>query len=406
MKVIIIGNGVAGVTAARHIRELEQSCEIDIFTREPYHYYYRPRLPDVVAGEVERAAITVNPPEWYESRRINVHLSTPVASMDPLKREIFLEDRVRVSYDRLLLASGCDPFVPPVEGVGKDGVFTLRTVDDALAIRDWAKGTDRAVVVGGGLLGLETARGLRAAGLDVCVLEHADRLLPRQLDGAGARVLESDIARLGIRVIRGAMTVKVDGGTRATGVVLEDGTKVSGGLVLFSTGVRSVTGFLSGGGLTIERGVVVDRHMRTSAAGVYAAGDVAEFEGVVQGIIPVAVAQADAAAKAIAGAPGDGYRAVVPQNTLKIAGIDVFSVGTVSCSDGSCDEFVEEDASVGRYRKVVVRGGRIVGAIVIGSRRGVRELGTLIAEGVPVGRWCAAIAREDFDFHRALEDYA
>ncbi len=398
MKVVIVGNGVAGVAAAQHLRELRPDFAIEILAREPYHHYQRPRLPEIIAGEVELADIIAHPPEWYASSSIEVRLAAAVESVLTDERVVVLEDGTRISYDALLIASGSDPFVPPVRGADRDGVFVLRTADDALAIREWTSTTDRAVVVGGGLLGLEAARALRAVGLDVDVLEGADRLLPRQLDGAGADVLESQIERLGIRVSKGVRVVGVEGSPAAAGVVLGDGTRVPGGLVLFAVGVRSTVNFLGGSPLHIGRGVVVDCDMRTNVTGVFAAGDAAEHDGIVWGIIPAALAHAEAAARTIAGDAGVKRCTVVPENTLKVAGVSVFSIGIVECDGGSCVEHVEADPGAGLYRKVVIREGKLVGASVVGSRNGLTELRRLIRQGVEVGASGRELARDDFDF--------
>jgi nitrite reductase (NADH) large subunit len=403
VNVVIVGNGVAGVTAARIVRDRAPDARISIYTREPHHYYYRPRLPEVVAGELGLKDILANPPEWYASRRIDVHLSSPVTSVDVPGRRILLGDGSVVPFDRLLVASGSDAFVPPVEGARTPGAFALRTADDAVAIHEWAGRSSRAVVVGCGLLGLESARGLRASGLDVTVLENSGRLLPRQLDERGGAVLERLVSALGIRITKHAKTTAVRGGERVTGVALEDGTTLPADLVLFATGVRSASGFLSESGIKIDHGVVVDCDMRTSVPDVFAAGDVAEFNGRSWGIVPVALAQADAAGRSITGDTGPKRCDVVPSATLKITGVDVFSAGVQSCPDPGCEEFVEEDPDGRRYRKIVTREGRIIGAIVIGSRKGVREIGAMIEKGTPVGRHAGSIAREDFDYAGALK---
>ncbi len=401
MKVVIIGNGVTGVTAARALREREPDCAIEIYTNEPYHYYYRPRLPEVVAGTLEIDDIVAYQPDWYESRGIDVHLEAPVASVETDARKVVLEDGGRIGYDHLLLASGSFPFVPPVEGADKPGVFALRTADDALAIREWARSCKTAVVIGGGLLGLETAKGLTDAGLEVEVLEAVPWLLPRQLDEPGAAVLQAYIEKLGIKVRVGVATEAIEGDGRPDGVRLKDGTTIPSDLVLFSTGVRCATKYLAGSGIGVERGVAVDCDMKTDVPGVYAAGDVAEYDGMVWGIIPVALTQADAAAKTIAGDDEEKSCAVVPSNTLKITGLDVFSAGAASCEQG-CRELVETDPARGVYRKVVINDGRVVGAIVIGSRKGVNELNTFANQGIPIERWGDAIVREDFDYKEAL----
>lgn len=395
---MIVGGGVAGFTAARGLRELDADIGIEIYTREPYLYYYRPRLPDVVSGEVEPEEIVAFQAEWYESRRIDVRLEEPVVSVDPAEHRISLEGGRGVDYDSLLIASGADPFVPPIDGSDREGVHVLRTVDDALAIRARAADSDQAVVVGGGLLGLEAGRGLQRAGLSVTVLEGADWLMPRQLDSEAASILRNDIEKLGITVLTGVKVEAIEGEGEVSGVRLADGTVFPCEITLISTGVRSALGFLEGSGLTTERGVVVDPSMRTSAEGVFAAGDVAQLSGMNGGNIPVAIAQADAAAVGLSGEKEGARAKAVSYNTLKIVGIDVFSAGETSCDDGDCSEHVYEDEDEGIYRKVITREGVLAGAMVVGSRRGVRELNGLVQSRADVGKWEDAIAREDFDF--------
>ncbi len=395
---VIVGAGVAGVTAARAVRQADPDVEIDLFTREPHLYYYRPRLPDVVAGEVELDDIIAYPQGWYESRRLHVHLSEAVASVDTDAHEVVFDEGRRVSYGSLLIATGADPFVPPIEGAESAGVHVLRTVDDALVVRESASQAQKAVVIGGGLLGLESGNGLKRAGLDVTVLESAEWLLPRQLDSAGAGVLLQNVDRLGIAVETGVSVSRIERDGDRTGVVLKDGTTHIADIVLCSTGVRSTVGFLEGSGLDIGRGVVVDATMRTNVPDVFAAGDVATLEGMVGGNIPVAISQAEAAAGSIAPSPEAGPARAVSYNTLKIVGIDVFSAGVTECPDASCVERTFEDPEAGIYRKTILQDGVIRGAMVVGSRTGVSHLNALVQARANVGRWSDSIAREDFDF--------
>lgn len=400
MRAIIIGNGVAGVTAARRLRELDPDAGIVVFAREPYHYYYKPRLPEVVAGAIDVEATIINPPEWYEERRLDVRLSTPVAGIDTASRRVELEDGGSEPYDSLIVATGAEPFVPPIPGADLPGVHTLRTADDAVTLREAAKRAERAVVIGGGLLGLESARGLAASKVDVVALEVADRLLPRQLDRRGAELLRKRIAELGIAVRTDAVTTSIEEGETGLIVNLESGDSLPADIVLVSTGIRSSLGVVAGSGIDTNRGVVVDCAMRTSAPDVYAAGDVAELDGRVWGIIPATTVMAEAAARGIEGE--ESSCAIVGTNTLKISEVDVYSAGDVFCED--CDALENEEDGV--YRKVLTRSGRIVGAIVVGSRRGTRELDKLILAEADVARYGDAIAREDFEFAEALESMA
>ncbi|MEA3459764.1 MAG: FAD-dependent oxidoreductase, partial [Chloroflexota bacterium] len=195
MHFVIIGNGVAGVTAARILSEA--GAEVEIYAKEAYHYYPRPRLQRFLAGEMGLEDLYFYPPTWYEERGIAVHLGAKVVRLDPTTKRIVLADGREVPYARLLIAAGSSPFIPPIEGMDKGGVFSLRTVEDALAIKKWAQGAKRAVVVGGGLLGLEAARALRAQSLMVTVLERGPYLLRRQLDAEGGALLGELIGAMG-----------------------------------------------------------------------------------------------------------------------------------------------------------------------------------------------------------------
>ena len=292
MRHVIVGNGVAGVTAAQELVRSDPAAEVHIFGAEPYPYYRRPLLWEFIAGQLEQDALYFRPAEWYAGRGIHLHLGTQVTSLDPSAHRITLADGSSVQYDRLLLATGGRPSIPACEGTGNEGVFTLRTLDDALAIKAHAQQVSTAVVIGGGLLGLETARALHTAGLDVTVVEFFPYLLPRQLDLEGAQVLQSLLEAQGLHVLTGGTTEAILGDGRATGIRLKDGRLVPGELVLFSTGIRSEVALAQAAGLSVNRGIVVDQRLQTSVEDIFAAGDAAEFEGRVYGIIPPAIEQA------------------------------------------------------------------------------------------------------------------
>ena len=405
---VIVGNGVAGITAAQTIVRADPSAEVHIFGAEPYAYYRRPRLWEFIAGEVEQDALYFRPPEWYAERGIHLHLGVRATSLDPAAHRLTLEGHGRrpaparsVEYDRLLLATGGRPFVPPFEGTDREGVFTLRTLDDALAMKTYARDVRSAAVIGGGLLGLETARALRTAGLETTVIEFAPYLLPRQLDAEGAQVLQALLEAQGLHILTGAATEAILGHERATGVRLKDGRVVDGELVLVSTGIRSRVELAREAGLEVNRGVVVDEQLRTSGADVYAAGDAAEFEGRVYGIIPAATEQAQVAAANMVAPDSAIYSGTIPANTLKIAGVDLTCLGE---STAMGDEFVilrKVDAAAGVYRRLTLRDGKIVGAILLGDTQSVRPVKQLIATGRDVSAYGERLLDRSFDL-RAL----
>ena len=402
---VIVGNGVAGVTAAQSIVRADPAAEVHIFGAEPHPYYQRPRLWEFIAGQIEQDALYFRPLEWYAARGIQVQLGIQVTALDPQAHSLALADDSRVEYDRLLLATGGRAFVPSFDGADKKGVFTLRSLDDALAIKRQTQGASTAAVIGGGLLGLETARALRTAGLEVTVIEFVPHLLPRQLDAEGAQVLQSLLEAQGLRILTGAATETILGHERATGVRLRDGGLVDGELVLISTGIRSRVELAREAGLEVNHGVVVDEQLRTSATDVYAAGDVAEFEGVVYGIIPAAIEQAQVAAANMVSSPstssGRGgsatYGGTVPTTTLKVVGIDLTCLGEATATG---DEFIvlrEVDPASGVYRRLTLHDGKIVGAILLGDTRNVQPLKQLIATGCDVSTYRDRLLDESFD---------
>jgi len=412
---VIAGNGVAGVTAAQSIVRADPAAEVHIFGAEPYPYYRRPRLWEFIAGEIEQGALYFRPPDWYAERGIHLHLGVRAMALDHTDHHLTLEGHGRrpaparsVEYDRLLLATGGRPFVPPFEGADKEGVFTLRTLDDALAIKAYPPlssppmgGTEGVVVIGGGLLGLETARALRTTGLEVTVIEFAPYLLPRQLDAEGAQVLQSLLEAQGLRILTGAATEAIVGDEHATGVRLGDGRVVDGKLVLISTGIRSRVELAREAGLEVNRGVVVDEQLRTSIAGVYAAGDAAEFEGRIYGIIPAAIEQARVAAANMV-TPGSAiYTGTLPATTLKIADIDLTCLGEAMATGDEFTVLREVDPASGVYRRLTLRDSKIVGAILLGDTQSVRSVKQLIATGRDVSAYSERLLDESFDL-RAL----
>jgi nitrite reductase (NADH) large subunit len=393
------------VTAAQSIARADPAAKVHIFSEEPYPYYQRPRLWEFLASEMEQQALYFRPLEWYAEKGIQVHLGARVTALDPAEHRLTIADGGRIRYDRLLLATGARPFVPPFAGTDKEGVFVLRTLDDARAIKAYAGDIRSVVVIGGGLLGLETARALLSLELDVAVLESEPRLLPRQLDEEGAQVLQGRLEAMGLRFLINAQTEAILGNERVTGVQLKDGHVVEGEMVLISTGIRSRLELAREAGLKVNRGLVVDGQLRTSAADVYAAGDVAEFEGVVYGIIPAAIEQAQTAAANMVADPSTGsgqggsavYSGTVPATMLKIVGIDLTCLGDATASGDECVVLRQVDPATGVYRRLALRDGKIVGAILLGDTRNVQPLKKLIATGRDVSAYSEQLLDEDLD---------
>jgi nitrite reductase (NADH) large subunit len=407
VNLVIAGNGIAAITAARTIAAANLEATIEIYTDEPHPYYQRPRLIHFLAGGLEPADLYVYPPEWYRSKGITVHLATAVTELDAAAQRLALDNGEEVSYDRLLLAVGSSPSQPPLEGMRQEGVFTLRTIDDALAIKSHAesclaKEQRDAVVIGGGLLGLECAHALATLGLEVTVLQRGPWLLRKQIDQQGAVVLEDLLRRLGVRCLSNVVPEAIlsDGG--ASGVRLEDGRAVSGHLVLCAAGVRSNADLAKAAGLKVDHGVLVDSEMRTSAHQVYAAGDVAQYGGEMWCIIPAAVNQARVAGANMVSPGSATYDGTVPSTTLKVVGADLTSVGLINAPDDGYTELRRSDPAAGVYQKLVLHEGHVVGAILLGARERVPIVSRLIKEGTDVSAYADRLLDDAFDLAEAL----
>ena len=402
MRLIIIGGGVTGVNVARFVAQRAPDTAIDIYSDEKHLYYPRPKLPAFLAGDVALEQLIQYPQEWYSQRGIRMHTGRAVSRIVPDEHYVITDLGEKASYDRLLLATGGYSFVPPINGASRPGVFTVWSVDDVLRVQEYARAQRSAVVVGGGLLGVELARGLRALGLDVTVVELFPRLLPRQLDAEGAQILTRLVEAMGIQVIVGAATDEILADGANSGVRLKDGRSVAGDMVLISAGSRSNVSLAREAGLEIGRGVAVTEQMLTSKPDVYAAGDVAEFNGRVWGIVPVALQQARVAAANIVDPGSMAYEAIVPSNTLKVVGIDLTSVGLVNPEGDGYQELRSEDPANGRYRKLVLRDGAIVGAILLGNRKVVAPVSQAISSGVDVSAHIGHLLDDEFDFGQVL----
>lgn len=397
MKVLIIGNGLSGTVAAKTMRELDQKIEIDIFAEEKYHYYPRPNLIEFLAGSIPLEKLFAFPEEWYNEMGINVHLDRPVKRILPDSEEIEVEGGEKEKYDYLLLANGGYPLIPPFKGKEKRGVFTFRTLNDTYEILEYVKEHRRVAVIGGGLLGLETARAMKSRGADVEVMEFFEHLLPRQLDAQGASLLKEQIEKLGIRVHLGLATEEILGRDEVRGLKFKGGEEIETDIALVAAGVRTNIQIAKEAGLETDRGLVVNDLLQSSDPKIFAAGDVLQHRGIVYGIIPASFNQARIAAYNILGQK-KAYEGTVFSNTLKVVGIDVASIGHVHPGEDDVEEIRKEKKKEGVYKKLVTQSGIIVGAIWMGTKEGLNEVNRLISYKINVERWKNSLLEDDFDF--------
>ena len=368
MRYLIIGNGVSGITSAELIRERDIESEITVITEEKYPYYARPQLIEFLAGNIKKEEIFFYTDEWYKSKKINVILEERVLRIDIAKKEVET-DKGKYNYDKLLVASGAKPQIPPLENVNVEGVFTLRNLDDALNILSYIEGKETVILLGCGLLGLETGRALYQRGLKIIGLEFFPRLLPRQLDDEGSKVLQNIIqSKFGFSFYLGVKAKKVlKNNEKFVGIELEDGRIIHGDLLIISAGIIPNVEFAKNSGINVNKGIVVNDYMETNVEGIFAVGDCVEHQGRIYGIIPACLDQAKVAVENIMGRKVE-YKGTIPLNSLKVTGVDLTSIGEINPEGEGYEVKVYKDKE-GFYRKLVFKDDKLVGAILLGDKR-------------------------------------
>ncbi|MFW5753087.1 MAG: NAD(P)/FAD-dependent oxidoreductase, partial [Planctomycetota bacterium] len=351
--------------------------------------YYRLNLTRYLAGAQDRAALHLHPRSWYDERGIALRLGTPVSSIDAADKQLRFADDETLAWDRLVLAAGAHPFVPPIPGNELAGVHCIRTIADVEAVRERCDAATRCVCIGGGILGMEVAAALAAQGAQVELLESHGWLMPRQLDRRAGALLQEHAAGMGITTINAARVAEIRGSQEVREVVLADGASHPADLVTLTTGVRPNTHLARRIGLDVRRGVVVDNHMRSSQPDIYAAGDIAEHAGTVYGLWTPAQSMGAIAGMNAAGAAAE-FGGIPRSNTVKVIGADVFSIGTIEPEDGSYRVIAGEDGGV--YRRFVVRDGCLVGAVLFGASELAAAVRIAVEEGLDVA---PALSKED-----------
>ncbi len=358
---------MAGVACVEQILKHAPKFEITIFGDETHINYNRILLSSVLAGEKNLDDITLNGLDWYQRNNIGLKLGVRIIDVDPIGKTVTGDDRSNTPFDKLLLATGSSPIIPPIEGVDKDGVFVFRNLEDTRKLLERSAPGVKAVVIGGGLLGLEAARGLQVQGCEVTVVHLLDTLMERQLDRTGGGYLARKMERLGVRVLMERSTTAILGNGHAEGVQFLDGETIDAGLVVIAAGIRPNVELGRKAGLEVRRGIVVNDHMETSHPDIFAVGECVEHRGVVHGLLAPLIEQGKVLAATITGNKGPVYEGTIPAATLKIMGVDVFSAG--DATDGARDGDIVryEDPSLGVYKKLVIRDNKLAGVILAGD---------------------------------------
>jgi nitrite reductase (NADH) large subunit len=365
-RLVVVGNGMAGVGCVEQILKHAPRFDITIFGDETHVNYNRILLSSVLAGERASDEITINPIEWYQRHNIELRVGRRVTRVDAVAKTVTAQDGSVTPFDTLLLATGSSAWMPPIAGIDKQGVFAFRTLDDTRALLERARPGARAVVIGGGLLGLEAARGLQVQGCDVTVVHLMDTLMERQLDATGGSYLTSRMEELGVRVLLGRSTKAIAGSESVEAVELGDGTRIEADVVVVAAGIRPNVDLGRQAGLVVNRGIVVNDYMETSHPDVFAVGECVEHNGICYGLVAPLLEQGKVLAATITGNRGPMYAGTVQAAKLKIMGVDVFSAGVwADAPDAEPVRF--EDSAFGVYKKLSLRAGKLAGVILVGD---------------------------------------
>jgi nitrite reductase (NADH) large subunit len=368
-RLVVIGNGMAGCRAIEEILARD-SCryEITVFGAEPRVNYDRIMLSPVLAGEKSFADIVINDDAWYRDNGVRLLSGVPVEAIDPASKTVTGAGGVRVRYDQLILATGSDPVRLPLPGADLKGVVTFRDLDDVEAmIAASAHPGAKAVVIGGGLLGIEAAYGLVRRGMAATVVHLMDVLMERQLDASASFLLTDALSARGVETVLGAQSEEIEGRDgQVTGLRLKDGRVLPCDLLVMAVGIRPNVALAAAAGLEIGRGIVVDDQMRTSHGAIFAIGECAEHRGVAYGLVAPIWEMCRTLGKVLTDDEAAAYEGSLLQTRLKVSGVDVFSAGKFSGGEG-CEDIVFRDAGRGVYKRIVLEGGKVAGAVLFGD---------------------------------------
>ncbi len=370
-RLVLIGNGMAGVRTLEELLKIAPDLyDITVFGAEPYGNYNRILLSPLLAGEKSLDEIMTNPRAWYEARGITLYTGETVTRIDRRRRTVQSAAGREVPYDRLLLATGSEPFVIPVPGVDLDGVITFRDIGDVNVMLSAAQLGGKAVVIGGGLLGLEAAYGLHKRGMAVTVVHLLDNLMERQLDPVAAELLRHSLSQRGLRFLMGKQTSAILGEKRVTGVRFKDvdDSEIEADLVVMAVGIRPNAALARAAGLHCGKGVVVNDTMQTFDPRIYAVGECVEHRQATYGLLAPLWEQARVCASHLAQIGHGRYPGSLTATQLKVTGIDVYSAGDFT-GDEDCEALVYKDIRRGVYKRVMLKDNRVTGAVLYGDTR-------------------------------------
>lgn len=418
MKTIIVGNGLAAVTVASNLHDIDESIDIEMFTEEPCTYYSRVRLVEYVVGNVSKDELIIYDEDWYEQRGITLHLNAKVTGVNTTKNTITVVDSSKPgakptthAYDTLVIATGSLPVIPGILGKEREGWHVLRNIQDADGIREHLKQAERITILGSGLLGLELANAFRNGPVvrDTSIIEIEPIVAPVYLDKQGSVIFLNLLERAGVKTLLKTEVTELTGDKSIEGCRLADKTIHKGDMVIFACGIKPNVELLRDSNITIIEGIVIDEFMRTNVKNVYAVGDCCEFNDFIYGINPAAIEQAKYCAQNIASPSGKqkSYEGTIPAASFKGFQTEMVSLGRVNEYTIDADEladvysFYKVDTTMGVYKKILLKKHRVIGAILLGDLSQQLDIRRMINERIDVSAFEESILQDNF----SLRDY-
>jgi len=380
-RVVVIGNGAAGNAAIETIRSINKDIEIVVIDEEGLNIYYKPLLSHYIANDSVEKRLFLHDLKWYEENKINYICGKKVIGINTKNCIIEMSNGEKITYSKLIIATGGKAFIPPIKNSNIKGIYTLRTYNDAQNIKNFInQKIKNAVIIGGGLLGLELADEIKKVGINVSVVEVANRILPKQVDEFGSKIIEEKILSSGIKLITGNSVIEILGEEFAEGLLLSNGEKISADVVFISAGIRSNIKLAQDAGIACNRGIIVDENMRTNLDNIYAAGDVAEYQQINYAIWPEAIEQGKVAGANVVGEKSL-YKHFIPYTMFNGLNTKVLSVGKIEDDDKECVNLILKDMSKGIYKRLIFKNDKFIGGIIIGENKGLKQLIKGLEEG-------------------------
>jgi len=366
-KLVLIGNGMAGMrTVDELLKRAPEKYDITVFGAEPHGNYNRIMLSPVLAGDKTIDEIIIHDLQWYQDNNITLHTSKSITQIDRENQKVIAEDGTTAHYDRLILATGSNPVILPVEGKALDGVISFRDINDVNVMIKTAKTHKKAIVIGGGLLGLEAANGLMIQGMDVSVVHRSGTLMNQQLDQTASDLMLAELQAKGMHFLMNHDTAELIGTDRVEKVRFKNGNEVEADLVVMAVGVRPNIKLAQDSGIACERGVLVDDTLKTYSANVYAVGECVQYRNETFGLVAPLYEQAKVCASQLANVGGAKYVSSVTATKLKVTGINLFSAGDF-IGDEESETLIYQDPSRHIYKKLVLKENKVIGTVLYGD---------------------------------------